>query len=116
MSIKIFGKGSDTIELEYEGYDKKREKIQSKNVKNLIIGFSDGTLLEVSHVPPGIWEIKTLLMGHSKITRRDSLLKGEDCTDEVTLEGDITWVLCGRQYKIKLAKKSKLYVKAKDNK
>lgn len=107
--VKIFGKGSDTksgivmIEGNKCPSHQKFLKIKSRGI---ILGFSDGTLLEIQWDQIGGCNINILKQGGAKLDYRKDMCKEEglQVTDEVVLHGEITWIVCGSNYKMRTSK------------
>lgn len=95
MKITITGASDDLIEV---GGDIQEEfNYYSRDDDSALIATSDGTLLRVNYDRDGIWRIAPLVYG----TARQSKVEGSvglDTNDVVTLEGDIKWVVFGKEW------------------
>lgn len=96
MAVTITGGSDDLIEVhgsireEFSHYSDGDDDAK-------ILGFSDGTLLRVIYDMDGIWRISPIAVGLAKLSKVEGIAS-EDTNDVVTLEGDITWVVCGEHY------------------
>ena len=58
--------------------------------------FSDGTVLSVEYDNHGIWRVNRIVAGTAEYSKVEGS-EVEDTFDVVTLEGDISWVVFGKQ-------------------
>ena len=103
MKITIYGASDDLIEVEgdleeeFQAYDTDGECHY--------MGLSDGTLLRVIY--DGVWHINVLKHGEAKVDIVPA--DGEDddnYSDHAMLEGDFTWIVCGKEAAQKPVKSS----------
>lgn len=86
--VIVFGHSDDLLELEGDIC----EEIGCYETAVDLL-FSDGTMLEAKYSKDGVWEIRIVERGTSKITFEPN--QGSDSnnySDKVTLEGNIDWV------------------------
>lgn len=83
----IYGASDDLIELDGEI----SEEFSHTGEEPALLAFGDGTLLEVAYDKDGIWRIKRLIEGASKMEREEGSVE-KDTPDRVTLSGaDLRW-------------------------
>lgn len=93
MKLTIKGHSDDIVMITGEIHD---EFYPGENKKSYL-AFGDGTVLSISY--DGEWTIKRKVEGSATFTKVDA--KGGESSDEVTLEGEIGWVLFGCEFKMK---------------
>lgn len=94
-TIKITGASDDIICINGDI----REEFDALGGEKLL-SFDDGTVLSVNYIDPGIWKITPVQVGSAKFVKEyeataESEENGEGYTDIVTLEGNITKIVCG---------------------
>lgn len=93
-TVTVSGASDDLIEIEG---DLSEEFNGSEEPRYL--AFSDGTLLTIQYgVGGGFWRISVMSKGTCAVTKTDGTDEDDDYTDQVTLTGDLAWVVCGDRY------------------
>ena len=91
----VYGASDDLIEIEGQI----REEF-SPGEPDVVLGFSDGTVLRIRFTNDGVWRITTLAQGSSSLTIVQAPVDDDDIySDRATLTGEVRWVLCGDRYK-----------------
>lgn len=98
--IKIYGASDDLIEI--EGDITEEFSWFDCNEKPRPVAFSDGTLLRMRYDEDGIWRITLVEAGTAVFSKKEGSVS-KDTNDEVTLIGDIRWIVFDNQ--IAMAKK-----------
>lgn len=68
------------------------------------LGFSDGTLLSIHYDSEGCWRISRLWKGSADYDHEPATGPDEDYSDQVTLKGELSWVVFGHDYARRLKK------------
>lgn len=91
--IEVTGASDDLIELDGDI----RDEFSYAGGRDRLV-FSDGTILTVEYDREGVWRIRPIEYGGASVMVRPAPDDNEDdYTDNVTLTGDIEWVLHGDQ-------------------
>ena len=93
MKITITGASDDLIEIDGDI----QEEFNSWDDSPTLIAVSDGTLLRVVYDRDGIWRFTPLVYGTAKYFKVDGSAE-RDTNDVVTLEGEIKWVVYGKDW------------------
>jgi hypothetical protein len=93
--IKIYGASDDLVEV--EGDINEEFGWFADNDKPRPMGFSDGTLLSVRYDEDGIWRITLIESGTAVFNKKEGSVS-QDTNDEVTLTGNIRWVVLGNEF------------------
>ena len=92
--ITIYGSSDDLIEI--EGDIDEEFTYPDKPTR---LGFSDGTVLSIVYDQRGTWRIAPVVAGSAKLNIVVAPVDDTDnYSDRATLQGDISWVLCGTSY------------------
>lgn len=93
--IVIYGASDDLIEIEGDI----REEFGAYGEESSLLGFSDGSLLEVTYTEQGFWRISPIVLNTDTFyAKAEATDPDEDYSDRVTLEGEIAWVLFGAHW------------------
>jgi hypothetical protein len=96
--LTIYGASDDLIEVEGD-LSEEFNAYSSEDDVHHYLGFSDGTLLEVTYGRDGTWFINRLAGGTATFAKQDLAdLDERAYSERVTLDGDITWVVYGRDF------------------
>ena len=76
---------------------------ESKDVVTRYVGCSDGTLLRVTYGEnkKGLWRITLIRRGSCEFSKQEAEEGGKEYSDVVTLTGQISWVVCGKDYRVR---------------
>jgi hypothetical protein len=92
-TITIYGASDDLIEIEG---DIREEFSPHEDGEPDYLAFSDGTVLSILYGEDGNWNIKRLTIGTASYQHHKA--DGDEYTDKVTLQGDLTWCVCGPSF------------------
>lgn len=93
-TIEIYGASDDLIEIDGDIC----EEFNPISDETSYIACSDGTLLTVEYTRQGYWRINRIQEGTAKYSKVEGKNVDDDYSDTVTLEGEISWVMMGRDY------------------
>jgi len=93
--VIITGASDDLIELDGDI----REEFGCYDSGKMYLAFSDGTLLSIIYGEgtEAFWRINRIHIGSASYSKHEATDEDKDYSDRVTLEGDITWVLLGKE-------------------
>lgn len=89
-TVTIHGQSDDLIEIEG---DIEQEFMSAYEDDEILLIFSDGTVLRVKYDKGGVWRITKVVEGAATMTKVEAPEDDEDnYSDRVTLVGDLQWV------------------------
>ncbi|MFA7308094.1 MAG: hypothetical protein WC026_15640 [Hyphomicrobium sp.] len=88
LKTVIYGASDDLLEIE----GLLSEEMNPSNDEPNVLGFSDGTLLQIEYDDDGIWRIKMLRAGDCEYFHEQGSVE-QDTPDKVTLVGDLQWAV-----------------------
>lgn len=96
--ITIYGASDDLVEVEGDI----REEFNYPYDENIpqYLAFSEGTVLSIFYSNKGIWEIRRVVIGDAKYSKKEAVDNSidDEYSDIATLENDdIQWVVFGRE-------------------
>lgn len=99
-TVTIRGHSDDCIVIqgaiheEFSAYEAKSNIVR-------FLGFSDGTLLRITYGEhnKAMWRISLIRKGTAEYIKAEAE-EGKSYSDQVSLEGDVSWVVCGKDYRI----------------
>jgi len=96
MKIRIYGASDDLIEVEGDIC----EEFPCFTEDGCYMGVSDGTLLRANYNDDGNWVFSMIKKGSCDVKIVGMLEKEnkQEYSDEVLIEGDISWILCGERF------------------
>lgn len=94
MSIKLYGASDDLIEVEGDI----REEFDPNYDDPSVLAFSDGSIIKAVYDKEGVWRFSPLIRGTAAYSIVQDKVDGD--SDVVTLDGDITWVLFGAEWRL----------------
>lgn len=98
MKVTVYGSSDDLIEIEGGIHEEFSIPGWSDDCGAHFLAFSDGTLLGAKYDDDGVWRFPLLAKGSATMTKTEGVPDDDaNYTDRVTLEGDLRWVVLGKQ-------------------
>lgn len=95
--------GSDDL-IEIDGDIREEFNVHMEDDLRFVLGFSEGTLLEVEYDKDGLWRFRCLVSGAAEMSKKEGSPEA-DTFDVVTLkmpaETPIRWVMFGHHYVVR---------------
>lgn len=96
-TVTIYGASDDLIELDGDLSEEFSALNDYREETGGLLGFSDGTVLDVIYGHEGIWRIVRVSAGTATFTKDENPLDDDErYSDRVTLEGDLRWCVFGQ--------------------
>jgi hypothetical protein len=90
--VEIYGHSDDCIEIDGDIH----EEFYLIDDEPNWLAFSDGSLLSIDYTKDGTWRIHRMSTGTAAFSKTEATDSGDDYTDKATLEGDLSWVIHGK--------------------
>lgn len=97
MRVTVTGASDDLIEIDGDIREEFNVYFKDDEQDFRLLAFGDGTILRVVYDKDGIWRITRLTAGTAEMTKVDGDVV-KDTFDEVTLTGDLKWVVLGKEW------------------
>jgi hypothetical protein len=94
--ITITGGSDDLIEIDGDIEEEFGAYLKDGDDQGFLLAVSDGTLCRIVYDQDGIWRVTRLAAGSATWVKVEGDVEA-DRNDVVTLEGDVRWIVKGRE-------------------
>ena len=104
--VKVYGSSDDLIEVEGD-VSEEFNHYSGDDAEPRFLAFSDGTVLRIAYEKDGCWRSSPVAKGSAVYAHEPAIdSEGDNYSDVATLDGDVRWVVFGKQFVTKPKKRA----------